>query len=220
MKQKILEALKAKFEGVSEQILGRIADKLAKTATTAEQVSTAVEGVTIQQVIDSYGDSRATEAQQTAVRNYEQKYGLKDGKAIEGGEPADAKKQPKSTEDAPDWAQSIMDANKALTERLNKLEMERTSTSRRQKLNAEIENLPATLRKAYERTSIDTLTEEEFDTLLSEVKTEVEQIGNDINAKGAVFGKPNAVGGKQQNANPKEASESETDAVVGKLINV
>ena len=67
MRKEILDALKAKFTGVSDAILGRIADKLAKTATTAEQVATAVEGVTFQQVLESYGDSRATEAQQTAV---------------------------------------------------------------------------------------------------------------------------------------------------------
>lgn len=85
MKKQILEALKAKFQGVSEAILNRIADKLAKTVTTAEQVATAVEGVTIQQVIESYGDSRATEAQQTAVHNYETKYGLKDGVKVDDG---------------------------------------------------------------------------------------------------------------------------------------
>lgn len=80
MKKEILEALKAKFEGVSEAILNRIADKLAKTVTKQEDVATAVEGVTFQQVLESYGDSRATEAQQTAVTNYEKKHGLKDGK--------------------------------------------------------------------------------------------------------------------------------------------
>ena len=42
MKKEILEALTTKFPGVSASILGRIADKLAKTATTAEQVKTAV----------------------------------------------------------------------------------------------------------------------------------------------------------------------------------
>ena len=35
MRKEILDALKAKFTGVSDAILGRIADKLAKTATTA-----------------------------------------------------------------------------------------------------------------------------------------------------------------------------------------
>ena len=85
MKKTILDARKAKFVGVSEAILDRVATKLARTVVTAEQVAPAVEGVTIQQVIDSYGDSRATEAQQTAVHNYESKYGLKDGQKIDGG---------------------------------------------------------------------------------------------------------------------------------------
>lgn len=83
MLQEILNALKAKFEGVSDAVLNRIAAKLAKTVTTAEQVKSAVDGVTLQQVIDSYADNRATEATQTAIRNYEQKHGLKDGVKID-----------------------------------------------------------------------------------------------------------------------------------------
>ena len=94
MRKEILDALKAKFTGVSDAILGRIADKLAKTATTAEQVATAVEGVTFQQVLESYGDSRATEAQQTAVSNYEKKHGLKDGKQVKGGASAEHNDEP------------------------------------------------------------------------------------------------------------------------------
>lgn len=82
MKEKILAALKTKFAGVPEAILDRIASKLAKTATTEEQVNSLAEGMTLQNVFDSYGDSRATEASQTAVSNYEKKHGIKDGKPI------------------------------------------------------------------------------------------------------------------------------------------
>ena len=64
MRKELFEALKAKFPGVNANVLNRIADKLAKTVTTAEQVTTAVAGVTqeIIDIIESYGDSRATEA--------------------------------------------------------------------------------------------------------------------------------------------------------------
>ena len=67
MKQKLFDALKAKFPGVNANVLNRIAEKLAKTVTTDEQVTTAVAGVTQEfiEIIESYGDSRATEAQQT-----------------------------------------------------------------------------------------------------------------------------------------------------------
>lgn len=219
MKKELTDALKAKFEGVSETILDRVATKLAKTVSTEEEVTAAVDGVTFQQVLESYGDSRATEAQQTAVRNYEQKYGLKDGKAKNGGEPLDKKEQPKTdNEDAPAWGKALLEQYKTLAERLNNIETEQTSTNRRKQLSAEIAALPASLRKAYERTNIDTLTDEEFSTLLTEVKTEVEQIGNDINAKGAVFGQPNKANNKASAGNSKAASDAETDAVVGKLI--
>lgn len=217
MKKEILDALKAKFTGVSEAILNRIAEKLAKTVTKSEDVATAVEGVTFQQVLESYGDSRATEAQQTAVRNYEQKYNLKDGKAIEGGKPVDTTVQPED-KDTPPWAKTLIEQNKTLTERLNGLEKERTTTSRKKELNAIVEKLPESLRKPYERMAIDSLTDEEFSTLKSDVESEVTSISNDLQAKGAVFGTPTKPTNKQSaGGNQKEATDAEADAVVGKM---
>lgn len=87
MKEKILALLIAKFAGVPNAILERIATKKAETTTTEEQATTLVEGLTLQNVFDSYGDSRATEASQTATSNYEKKYGIKDGKPVGGGDP-------------------------------------------------------------------------------------------------------------------------------------
>lgn len=206
MKQQILEALKAKFAGVSDAILSRIADKLCKTVTTAEQVKTAVDAYTWQQVIEGYGDSRATEAQQTAVHNYEEKYGLKDGAKIEtggaaaietqgGGTPTVKTPPAGGTETTPAWAQALIDANKALTERLNKMEGDRTTATRKQQLSTIIGKLPEHLRKAYERTPVDGLTDEQFNTLVGEVTTEVDGIVQATAQKGAVFGRPTAQGG-------------------------
>lgn len=210
MKKQILEALKAKFQGVSEAILNRIADKLAKTVTTAEQVATAVEGVTIQQVIESYGDSRATEAQQTAVHNYETKYGLKDGVKVDDGGGSQGGQQGgvqtvqtqlQGGDAIPTWAQTLIDSNKALTERLNKMDVDRTTATRKQQLQTIIEKLPEKLRKAYERTPVDGLTEEQFNTLFSEISSEVEGIVNETQVKGAVFGRPAAQNGRTNQGN-------------------
>jgi len=214
MKSQILEALKAKFVGVSEAILSKYAEKLAKKVLKEEDVATAVEGVTFQQILDSYGDSRATEASQTAVSNYEKKHGLKDGKAIEGGAPQNQNQQP-DNKDVPAWAQALIEDNKRFKEMFEGDKKERLTASRKQKLNAVIEKLPASLRKAYERTSIDTLTDEEFDTLITEVEAEVGEIGNNIQARGAVIGQPAKVHNK---TTQNTASEAEVDAVVGKLI--
>lgn len=198
--QEILEALKAKFTGVDVSILSRVAKNLAKTITTKEQIATAVEGVTFQKVLESYGDSRATEAQQTAVRNYETKHGLKDGVKIDQQPPKEDK-----NEDVPSWAQSILDANKKLNERLDKMDSERTTTTRKQQLDAIIDKLPDSYKNAYKRISVESMTEEEFNSLVGEINTEVENIMADVNAKGAVFGRPaRTTGGGSNDGNLTE----------------
>lgn len=85
MKQKILEALKTKFVGVDAKLLEQKAGKLAETVKDEEGVKTAVDGVTFQEILQAYGDSRADEAQKSAVKNYEKKHGLKDGKKLDEG---------------------------------------------------------------------------------------------------------------------------------------
>lgn len=218
MFQLILNALKAKFQGVSDAVLSRIANKLAKTVTSQEQVATSVEGVTLQQVIDSYADHRATEAQQTAVQNYESKYGLKDGEKVtpvtvqqQGGQPTGGQstQQTAGATETPEWAKQLIEQNKALTDRIAKMEGQRTTDSRKQQLSTIIAKLPEQLRKPYERITLDSLSDEQFNTLVTEVTTEVEGIANDINSKGAVFGRPTAnSGGNQGNELTKEQQDN------------
>ena len=210
----LLAALKAKFEGVSDAVLDRvIKSKFGKTVTTTEHVETAVAGVTWQSIIDSYGDSRANEAQVTAVSNYEKKHGLKDGVKINGGE--QQVQQPTKTEqdgDMPAWAKALVDSNKALTDKLNALEGDRITASRKAKLSAVVEKLPETLRKAYERTPVDKITDEEFETLLGEITTEVDGLATTVQAKGSVFGKPSAQNGRQAQQTA-ELSKEQIDAI-------
>ena len=210
MKERILAALKAKFTGVSADILDRIAAMLVKTVTTEEQVATAVEGVTedLINVIEGYGDSRATGAQKTAVLNYERKYGLKDGAKIAK---EDIKPDPKTTQErddqTPAWAQALIDSNKQLTERLNKMEGERTTESRRAELNGIINRLPENQRKGYQRISVDGLSDEEFTKLKGEVTTEVEDLVKTTGAKRAVFGRPQVQGNPINDGKLTEAQE-------------
>ena len=196
MKAQLLALLIAKFMGVSEQILSRIADRLAKTATTEDQVTTAVEGVTLQSVIDSYADGRATDATNTAISNYEKKHGLTNGQKATGGEPITEPIIQKLDDDTtPPWAKALIDSNKALNDKFAALEGEKVTTSRKQKFEALIANLPDEHKKAYQRTSIDTMKDEEFDTLISDVGAEVGVIEATIKAKGSVFSRPFGGGG-------------------------
>lgn len=215
MKERILEALRAKFPGRNANILGRIADKLAGTTTTEEQVTTAVEGVTAQllEVIESYGDSRATEATTTAVANYETKHGLKDGKPTteptpnhtSGGGQGSQPAPKEQTDEVPAWA-------KALTERLDKMEGQRTSTERRSQLAEIYTKLPEPLRKPYERLSLDALSAEDFATLKGEITSEVDALAQTLSSKGAVFGTPSSRNGAGS-APTKELSQAQQEAI-------
>lgn len=226
---KIFEALKAKFSGSNAAVLNRIADKLAKTVTSAEQVTTAVAGITqdFVEMMESYGDARATEAAQTSVRNYEATHGIKDGKPVGGGQqtqptatvttvqPANPTAGGASEQSVTDKLLSqLLEQNKKLNERLDRMDSERTTTTRRQQLSSIVSKLPEKLRKPYERMAIDSLTDDEFNTLVGEVTTEVNDLANDINSKGAVFSAP-ATNNKGGNVN--QATDAEVEAVVGML---
>ena len=150
MKQAILTALNGKFTGVSAAILGRVADKLISSGkvTKEEDVANVVAGVTFQQVLEQYGDSRADEAQKSAVKNYEKTHNLKDGKPVEdangvksGATTTTAQTTANTTEQeqsqgeqTPAWAQALIEQNKALNARLDAMQQEKTATSRQSKL--------------------------------------------------------------------------------------
>jgi len=225
-RQQILEALQAKFKGGNAGVLNWIAAQLAKTVTAAEQVQTAVDGITQEYVsmMESYGDSRATSSAQTAVKNYETSHGLKDGKPVQQPAAQGGEKKPPVTvvtpatggapaEEIPSWVQTILDQNKTLAERLDRIDTERTTTTRKSQLSQIIAKLPEALRKPYERISLDGLKDDEFNTLVGEVTTEVDGILSGMRQKGATFTPPatnNGGGGAK-------ATDAEVDAVLSKL---
>ena len=214
MRKIILEKLKARFEGVSDFILDRIAEKLAKTVTTEEEATTAVAGVTLQQLFESYGDSRATEAQVSAVANYEKKYGLKDGaKVDDGGKPGSKKNEPDDDgdKDTPAWAKALISSVKTLSDDVATMKGEKVTASRRQQIDEIIKDLPEHLRKPYSYINLTSLSDEEFESLKDGIKGDVTNMEKEDKQNNAVFGKPP---GKNSSTNVKEASDKEVDAVV------
>ena len=221
MREKILEALKARFTGVSDTILNRIADKLAKTVSSEEGVGPAVDGVTFQQIIDGEGDRRATEATTSAVSNYEKKHGLKDGQKVEGG--GETKKEVPDKEKVPDVggeqvtaadiAAAVAAAMKPFSDEINALKTGKLSDERKQKLEAVTGKLPDNLRKPYGRIPLKDMTEDEFDTFITETTTEVDALTAELAAKGSVLGVPKGGGG-----GGKEPSKEEAARVVEGLI--
>lgn len=218
MKQTIIDLLKTKFEGVDESILSRIAEtKAAKTIKTEEEAQAFVEELTLTQLFNSYGDIRSTEAQRTAVSNYEKKHGLKDGKKVNAGDDPNTPGDEDNNDDMPAWAKALIDSNKALANEVSTMKAEKNTASRKQRLDAIINQLPERDRRGYARTSFADLSDEDFDTLLDEISSEVEETLKETRTTGAVFGAP--FQRQQGDRNRKgEATKEETDAVVNGII--
>lgn len=216
MYKEILEQLKTKFPGVSEQILDRIAKKMAETVTKSEDVKTAVDGVTFQKVLESYGDSRATDATKTAVLNYEKKHGLKDGQKVDTVT-QQQQVEIKPDETAPAWAQSLVTSVKALSDTVASIQSERVASTRRQQMTEVLSKIPENLRKGYERIDLEKMDDEAFKTLLADVTGEVGEIAKDTSAKGAAFGVPAVTYQSVQGQQAQEASDDQVNAVVSQF---
>ena len=205
MEKEILTALTTKFEGVDAKILGRIAAKLAKTVTTTEQVATAVEGVTFQQVLENYGDSRANDAQKTAVANYEKKYGLKDGQKTTGAETTEP--DPHKDDDMPAWATKLFD-------KISALEGVNVTNSRAKTLDEQLGKLPDYLKKAYSHVSLKDLSDEDFNNLVAEVGEAATAYAAE-KGTGHKFGRPLVTGGGAPQGG--EPTDAQVDNVVSRL---
>ena len=196
----ILKALKTKYPGVDAKILERIAKKKAETTTTEEEVKTVVDGVTFQSIIESEGDRRANEAQTTAITNYEKKYKLKDGKAINQPEPPKPNEPPVggASDEVKQMFAKMEQENKTMREQLNGILQEKQSNQRKAKFEALFEGASDKLKERYMR-NYDRLTfkdDEDFNGWLDTQKPFVENDIKEEKASGAAGTPP--LGGKRK----------------------
>lgn len=198
----ILDALKQKFAGVDEKVLNRIARNGAKTVKDEDEAKAFVEDLTIQQVIDSYTDSRVDES----ISTYEKKHGLKDGKPVDvdgktdepkadepDNEPKPKTDDGKDNNDAvPSWAQALIDSNKVLSERLDSFEKGKAADVRKSKFLETIKDAPEKFRqraeKAFGRYTFKD--DEDFNSYIEELAEEVEDAKSEAETKGATVTPP------------------------------
>lgn len=148
--EQILAALQQKFSGVDTAILSRIANKKGEGVTDESKVNSIVEGISFQDVLNSYGDFRADGAASTAVKNYERKHNLKDGKAVDEPKPT-----PTPTNEPQDIAKLIADAVSAavspLSDKLTQFEAAKAKETRGEQILAKAKEygIPDTIAKRY-----------------------------------------------------------------------
>lgn len=201
MKKFILDLLKTKFEGVSEDVLEGMAAKLAKTATTEEQATTSVEGVTIQKIIESYADRRATQSATTAVENYK--------KNNPQPKPNEPKEPQEPTDPREEVFNKLLERVEQLQGQMQAMNEEKVESGRRAQLNSLIEKLPASMQKVYSHINLKDMDDEKFETFKETVKTDVDSMLSTFKANGATIQTPYNNTGKDS----KELTEEQIKAI-------
>ena len=204
MRKKILEALNTKFPGVSDNKLNRIVDNLLKKIKSEDEIASAVEEITVESLLESYGDARADGAQRTAVANYEKKHNLKDGKPVGKGEDGGEQKpattgggtvqvaggtdagKPAGQEGqlSPEMQlimnelKSLKQQNDTLTSAINTMKAEKVGSTREGVLRELLKNVDEDTRNRYLRDygfmSFDT--DDKFNSYIEAIKPEIEKI--------------------------------------------
>ncbi len=216
MKKKILEALKTKYKnlGFGEKAFDGVATYIEPSIKEEADIETAIAGVEV--LLKAFqGEVDKLRTEKTAAEKAAADLVAKVKEL--GGAPAQTEPETNvEDKDTPAWAKALIESNKTLSAKLAALEGDKVSTTRKQKLDAIIGKLPDNLRKSYARTPVKDLTDEEFETLTTEISTEVEALVKDSTARGAVFGRP--VGNGAGNGNSeKEATEEEANSVVDRF---
>lgn len=134
--EQILAGLQTKFTGVDTATLTRIATKKAEGVTDETKVNSIVEGISFSDVLNSYGDFRAGQAQTSSIANYEKRHGLKDGKPIETTTTTTTTTTEEKKDDVPAWAQALIDSNKSLLTEVSTLKQEKAQATRQEQILA------------------------------------------------------------------------------------
>lgn len=232
MKKKLTEAIKAKFVGIDDNTASRLADRALKKGepiTTDDEVADAVEAITLSDVLKSVSDFSSDEA----TRKYEAKYGLKNG-VPEKAEVKEEKKEEMKKEEggkqetAPDplaelkalFSSSLKDLTgkiEAINSDIATIRTGKISETRKAKLDQITKGLRESQKKAYSRIPLDKMSEDEFDTFITDVTEEVNDIIAENKANGSVVSAP--LGGRhlETGGSPKEATTAELDTLVSKF---
>jgi hypothetical protein len=216
--------LKTKFaeSGIDEKVLDRIATKGAKTVKSEEEAKTFVEDTTLQQIIDSYTDSRVTEAQESAIKGYEKKYGLSEGKPVEDPNKKDPDKKDPDTPDNPDgkkktdepqvpsYVKTILDRLDSMGTRLDDFEKGRTANSRNAQFDKLFEGASDKLKEQYKRqyARMSFKDDEDFAAYMEEISDDVKTA---ISAEKGAVGAPKSgakIGSEQMNKYVLERAEA------------
>lgn len=227
MKEKLLALLVAKFKGVSEATLERIATKKAGSVTDETQLQSIADSIDLAQVVQSEVDSKITDANKKAVQNYETTHKLKDGKPI-SAEPPTPPTPPTPGTDEPGWFMAWKkqqeEITTALKTKLEGYEKKGTQDALLSKVKAKLieKKVPA---KFFEKRGMVIESEDQIETLVTEIEGDYTAFKQDMVNQGVMIDVPasgTGPAGKEGETLGKSIAEKRnkntSDGVEGKKI--
>lgn len=189
MKEKLLTLLQTKFAGVRKDGLNQLATVMALTVTTDEEATSIVEKLTEQSVgqfITDWRkdvDSEITKANKTHEDNLKKKFNFVE-KSAQLKDPETNPNPPALTSEA--IAAIVQKAIEPFASELNSIKTNKVAETRKQLLTKELEVLDEGFRtpflNAFDRMNFKD--DEDFNTHISNVKTEVAKIQQSLIDKG------------------------------------
>ena len=205
MKEKILAFLKSKLIGVSESFLSGVADTFSKTVKEDKDIETVFTDGIIEALkfsasqLQIEGDRRASEAQKTALKNFQEKHGLnEDGTPIRkvGRPPKD-----KDVDfDEPAWFTAFKEEQKKSTDDLKaeieaqKQEKTLAALSERVSKHEKLKDIPASYLKGR---NLVPKSEAEIDQLVATIENDYNGFKQEMAEKGVIISVPPTGGGHQ-----------------------
>ena len=207
MKEKILAFLKTKLNGVPDNFLLGVADTFSKTIKEEKDIETVFSDGIIETLkfsatqLQVEGDRRATEAQKTALKNFQEKHGLdENGKPIEDPNKRGPGRPKKDVDpEEPAWLTAFKEDQKKSYDELKaeidaqKQEKALASLAEKVKSHEKLKDIPVSYLKGR---NLIPKSEADIDQLVASIESDYNGFTQEMAEKGVVLSTPPEGGGQ------------------------
>lgn len=198
-KEQIRELIQETHAGIDGEVLEYLTDKINNKARTDEEATEQVKALTPTTIAQSYADARVNQAQAKWKQKAKEEAKTKQEEPKEQGQ---GQEQDDSTRNELDQ----------LRQELERIKTERRQEQRTAKVNTVIGTLPEPLRKPFNYIDTATLTDEDFETFLSGLQDDVNQIASELPKSS--FTPPRKAGVATTDTGEKEPTKEELEELI------
>lgn len=189
MKEKLLALLVAKFVGVSEATLERIAAKKAGSVSDESQLQSITDSIDFGQILQSEVDSKITDSNKKAIQNYEATHKLVNGKPVV----TDPPKTDPPAPDEPAWFKTYREKQDAetlaLKQKLEGYEMKENQATLFAKAKAKLgdKKIPESY---WSKRNMSVQSEDQIEAVVTEIESDYNSFKQELINAGVIIDKP------------------------------